>query len=573
MVLDNAESILDPQGPDGREIYGVVKELSQFSNICLAITTRISSLPPGCKRMDVPTLSIDAARSTFHRICGNDERPDLIDKILKQLDLHPLSVTLLATVADQNKWDNDRLAREWEQRQTAVLKTEHNESLAATIELSLDSPTFKGLGPNARELLGVIAFLPQGVNENNVIWLFPTTPNASTIFNKFCILSLTYQNNGFITMLVPLQDHLRPHHPKTSPLLCVAKERYFTRMSVEINPNSPDFRETRWIKTEDTSVEHMLNIFTSIDENSEDVWRACADFMRHLYWHKPQRTVLGPKVEGLPDDHRFKSECLFQLARLLGRLGDHIEQKRLLNHVLGLERGRGNDHRIIHILNDLSDANRMLGLYEEGINQAKEALEIQEGCDDAEERALCLNYLARLLYDDKQLSAAEEAVSRAVGLLPEKGQEFRLCQSHQILGRTYRSLGEREKAIHHLETALGIATPFNWHHHLFWINFSLAVLFLDEAGLEDAHAHIKQAKSHAINNLYRLGRAVLLEAEIWYQENKLKEATKEVSGAIEIFEKLGATNVLEACRDLLKKIEHPTEGPATLGGSDPSGER
>ena len=262
---------------------------------------------------------------------------------------------------------------------------------------------------------------------------------------------------------------------------------------------------------------------------------------------------------------------MFELARLFGRVGDHYEQKRLLNHVLRLERERGNDHRIVHILNDLSDANRMLGLYEEGICQAKEALEIQEQFGDGEERALCLNYLARLLYDDKQLQAAEEVVSRGVDLLPEEGQEFRLCQSHQILGRTYRSMGKRDKAIHHLETALGIAFPFNWHHHLFWINFSLAVLFLDEDGLEDAHAHIKQAKPHALNDVYKLGRAVLLEAEIWYQQNSLKEATKEVSGAIEIFEKLGAANMLEACRDLLKKIEQQTKEPAAFSRSDFSG--
>ena len=577
LVLDNAESILDPQGPDGREIYSVVKELSQFSNICLAITSRISTLPPDCKRIDVPTLSMDAGRSTFHRICDNNERPDLIDRILNQLDLHPLSVTLLATVADQNKWDNDRLAREWEQHQTSVLKTEYNESLAATIELSLTSPTFKALGSDARELLGVIAFFPQGVDEKNLNWLFPNTPNAHTIFNKFCILSLTYQSNGFITMLVPLQDHLRSQDPRSSPLLCLAKERYFARMSTELDPNSPDFQETQWIASEDVNVEHLLNIFASVEANSDDAWRACANFMRHLYWHKPQRTVLGPRVEGLPDDHRFKSECLFELARLFGRVGDHTEQKRLLNHALSLERERGDDHRVVHILNDLSDANRMLGLNEEGIRQAQEALEIQDMFSDAEEQALCLNYLARLLYDDQQLNAAEEAVSRAVGLLPEKGQEFRLCQSHQILGRTYRSMGRRDKAVHHLGTALSIASPFNWHHHLFWINFSLAVLFLDEDGLDDAYAHIKQAKPHALNDAYKLGRAVLLQAEIWYQQHKLKEATSEVSVAIEIFEKLGAANMLEACRDLLRKIEQPvtTKGKerAIPSRSDSSGER
>ena len=400
VILDNAESILDPQGTNSQEIYAVVEELTQFSNICLCITSRISTVPPDCKRLDIPTLSMVAACHTFYRIYDNNEQSNLVNGILEQLDFHPLSITLLATVAHHSKWDTNRLSKEWEGRRTDVLHTQHNTSLAATIELSLASPMFQELGPDAQGLLGAIAFFPQGINEDNLEWLFPTLSDR-TVFDTFCILSLTYRSNGFMTMLAPLRDHLRPKDPASSPLLHATKGNHFDRLSVYVNPDEPGFEDARWITSEDVNVEHLLDIFTSIDANSVDVWDACARFMNHLYWHKPRLVALGPKIEGLPDDHSAKPECLFRLSELFDSVGNHMEGKRLLIHTLKLWRERGDDWEVASTLRFISGADRWLDLYKEGIERAKEALEIYRRLDDTLGQARALQQLAWLLYDDE----------------------------------------------------------------------------------------------------------------------------------------------------------------------------
>ena len=138
IVLDNAESILGLPETSAQEIHAIVDELSEFSNICLVITSRISNaLPTHCKITEIPTLSTEAGHETFYRIYRFNERSDQIGEILKELDFHPLSITLLATVAQQNRWNTRRLTTEWERQRTKVLQTRNLGSLAATVELSL----------------------------------------------------------------------------------------------------------------------------------------------------------------------------------------------------------------------------------------------------------------------------------------------------------------------------------------------------------------------------------------------------------------------------------------------------
>ena len=318
----------------------------------------------------------------------------------------------------------------------------HHQSLAATIELSLASPMFQELGPDARALLGVFAFFPQGVHENNVDRLFPNISEGLGILDGFCILSLTFRSGGFITMLAPLRDYLSPEDPKSSPLLCAAKDHYLARLSIDLDPNRPDFGEAQWIIQEDVNVEHLLDVFTTIDADSDDVWNACAGFVSHLYWHKRHLTVLGHKIEGLPDNHRWKSKCLFRLSELFGSVGRFEGCRRLIVRALRLNRELKDDHGAGCALQHLSHLYRRMGLPREGIQVAKGALEIFERIGNEAELARALIELAWLLHLDNQLDAAEETVSRAIGLIPEKGDHFQIYRSHRVLGEIHQSRGD-----------------------------------------------------------------------------------------------------------------------------------
>jgi tetratricopeptide (TPR) repeat protein len=240
-------------------------------------------------------------------------------------------------------------------------------------------------------------------------------------------------------------------------------------------------------------------------------------------------------------------------------LGNGEERKRILTHTLRLWREREDDRQIAVTLRDLSGAERVLGLYKEGIEHVKEAMEIFERLGETEEQGHTMGRLAALLHKDDQLDAAEETTVHAIELLQKKGRELLLCRSHRDLGDIYHSKGEKEKAIHHLEVALGIAAPFAWHDQLFWIRYSLALLFFDENKFDDAHAHIEKAKSHAANRAYSQGCAMELHAQIWFRQHRLDEARSEALRALGTYEKLGLTKDVEGCRNLLLEIEGAAE--------------
>jgi len=243
-----------------------------------------------------------------------------------------------------------------------------------------------------------------------------------------------------------------------------------------------------------------------------------------------------------------------------------VERKRLLVYALQLQRERGSGLPLAAVLVESSQTNGHMGLPEEGIQQAEEALGILERLGWTAGQAYCLIGLASSLLSNGQLHAAEEAASRAINLLPENGQQFLVCESHKALGRMCKSKGEIEKAIRHYGLALGIASSFGWHDELFWLHYEMAMIFRDEGRLDDVQAHIEHAKSHTANSTYNLGHVMEGQARIWYEQHRLEEARAEALHAADIYEKLGVVEGVEECRQILRDIEE-LNAPVASGQS------
>ena len=98
----------------------------------------------------------------------------------------------------------------------------------------------------------------------------------------------------------------------------------------------------------------------------------------------------------------------------------------------------------------------------------------------------------------------------------------------------------------------------------------MANLYMEEREFDVANAHAERAKSYAVNNARKLGRAMELQARIWFQQHKFEEAKLEALHALEICEKLGAARDVGDCKRLLRKVEQATESENRSPG--PQGE-
>jgi hypothetical protein len=152
----------------------VVEELSQLSNISLCITSRISTIPPIAKTLEIPALSMEAARNAFYRIyktTNGQIRSTTSWNNSTSIRFNHLA----ATVAHQNKWDpttDQRMGgtpeRTYCRRNTRRASPPRSNS-HSPLRCSKDS----ALTPRAPR---VIAFFPQGVDENNLDGCSPPSP-------------------------------------------------------------------------------------------------------------------------------------------------------------------------------------------------------------------------------------------------------------------------------------------------------------------------------------------------------------------------------------------------------------
>ncbi|KAG1841448.1 hypothetical protein DFJ58DRAFT_748443 [Suillus subalutaceus] len=124
---------------------------------------------------DIPPLDLSSAQAVFFQIyhhASRSEAKEDIKGLLGELDFHPLSINILANAAQQNGWSPTKLLKRWNDQHS---------------KLSLSSPSVQHLGEDGLCVLAIIAFLPQGLNEDLASDLLPSLPQVDAICDVLCM--------------------------------------------------------------------------------------------------------------------------------------------------------------------------------------------------------------------------------------------------------------------------------------------------------------------------------------------------------------------------------------------------
>src|SRR6266853_3241176 len=199
LCLDNFESPWDQDGDIRNSVEELLSRVAGTRCTTLLITMR-GIVRPARTQWTLPflaplmTLDSDAARQVWEHTADNYD--EFAEELTKAVDYVSLAVSLLAHLAQATS--PQILLEQWNGRQTGFIYTgQANKqlNLEYSIQISIDSGRMRA-NPSAKELLGVLSMLPDGMHIKQV-------KRFMTVFSKIDILSgiCILQECGIISVI------------------------------------------------------------------------------------------------------------------------------------------------------------------------------------------------------------------------------------------------------------------------------------------------------------------------------------------------------------------------------------
>ncbi|KAJ6576054.1 hypothetical protein DFH09DRAFT_1361666 [Mycena vulgaris] len=223
LILDNLETVWEPL-KYRRELEEFLVSLADIKDLALIITMRGAERPAHVRWTrpflePLRTLSAEAARQTFDEITDTVYDTTDVEKILLVADHMPLAIDLLANLVDSEGISS--VLHRWDTERTSILSEgyDRRSNLELSISVSLSGPTMTA-SPHARELLSLLAMLPDGLSDVELIQSQLPLTNILSCKSTLLRTALAYiDDRKRLKVLVPIREYQQKFHPSSRSLI------------------------------------------------------------------------------------------------------------------------------------------------------------------------------------------------------------------------------------------------------------------------------------------------------------------------------------------------------------------
>jgi hypothetical protein len=154
-----------------------------------------------------------------------------VTQLLSLTNNIPLAVDLMAHLVDYEGCSS--VLTRWETEKTSILSSGHEKSssLDASISVSLLSPRMAA-SPGARELLALLAILPDGLSDVDIIQSQIPAKDILTCKAVLLSTSLAYTNNARLKVLVPVREYMQQHYPAAQSFIQSVRTQFEDLLSI-----------------------------------------------------------------------------------------------------------------------------------------------------------------------------------------------------------------------------------------------------------------------------------------------------------------------------------------------------
>ncbi|KAH9047097.1 hypothetical protein EDB84DRAFT_1557898 [Lactarius hengduanensis] len=542
ICLDNFESPWDQAAEIRNSVEDLLSKITSLRSVTVLVTMRGTERPDRTHWTQpalapLKTLDDHAAQVAWQRIANNFD--SFAEQLIAAVDNVPLAVNVLAHLAQATS--PALLLKEWKEKYTRLVQRGHSHKLSnmeSSIQLSLNSKRMRD-NPAARELLGVLSVLPDGIHTE----LLDKFKGVLDIDILSCLRALQqcslvevtaerYRSHSIIRHFCLSQGLLLPWHEELLNNFYIAlamTNRYqagcydYAEMVLEANNTKATLSRLLKSNYQDQSmlvnaVLTFVNFCINIGDYSDQLLDEAVKFIQQN--HLPISLQIG---------------CLQRWGRLHYRTHDLENAKLKLQQAEMLCLSSLNHDPILHakILRDLGDICLDQGATSGAEAVFQKALQLSGAANDALGQGNCYAKLGGIYMKLRKLHEAGAAYSKALefhkalddnvgqgsdyrglGDIQLQLQNFNDAESsyqkalefdklansvrgqakdYKALGNTYLKKDKLEEAEAFFDNALGLYKAINSSSGQGSILYDLAKIYLKRSQLKDARTAIERA--------------------------------------------------------------------------------